>query len=257
MFFVLSKVLSFATDPFNWILGLSLFGIVFMRRSRYALKALYSSLVLTLLLSNPLLCNLAIRWWEPDTYPYHQVKQNYGFGILLSGATRGLDEKAQRPLYGPGADRVLQTISLFKSGKITMVLLTGGSGSVEHPEQRESWWIRKVLLESGIPDSCIVVENDSRNTYENAVYSAKTIKGNPALYGKALLITSAFHMRRAEGCFRKAGVEFDAFPVDSGKSIISLNPYRILIPDVTAISVWDRLIHEWIGLTTYRVMGYV
>ncbi|MFN5323614.1 MAG: YdcF family protein, partial [Bacteroidota bacterium] len=89
------------------------------------------------------------------------------------------------------------------------------------------------------------------------IYSVRAVKENPSLNGKALLITSAFHMRRAEGCFRKAGMAFDVFPVDSGKSIISFNPYRILIPDVSAISVWDRLIHEWIGLTIYRAMGYV
>ena len=257
MFFVLSKVLKFVADPFNWILVLFLIGVFKLYRKRGGNAYLFTSLTLTLFFSNPLLSNVAVRLWEPTTYPDSLITQPYEVGILLSGATRGLDQNANRPLYGPGADRVLQTIALYKNGKVKRILLTGGSGSVEHPEQRESYWIKKVLLDASIPDSVIYVENESRNTWENAVHSAQFLKSNSKLSGRKLLITSAFHMNRSYACFKKAGVDCDVFPVDSGESIISWNPYRIIVPDLQAISTWDRLIHEWIGYMTYRFMGYL
>jgi uncharacterized SAM-binding protein YcdF (DUF218 family) len=257
MFFVLSKVLKFVVDPFNWILFLFLVGLIKTYRKRGGKGYLVASFGLMLFFSNPLLSNLAIGWWEPDTYPDSLITQPYEVGILLSGATRGLDLNANRPLYGPGADRVMQTISLYKNGKVKNILLTGGSGSVEHPEQRESYWIRKVLLEASIPDSVIYMENESRNTWENAKLSTDFVLKNPSLSGRRLLITSAFHMNRAHACFKKAGLDCDVYPVDSGESMISWNPYRTIIPDIHAISTWDRLIHEWIGYTTYRFMGYL
>lgn len=257
MFFVLSKVLKFVADPFNWILILFIIGVFKLNRRSGGKAYLIASLMLILFFSNPLVSNIVIRWWEPSTYPDTLITQPYEVGILLSGATRGLDLNANRPLYGPGADRVLQTIALYKNGKIKRILLTGGSGSMEHPEQRESFWIRKVLLDASIPDSVIYVENESRNTRENAVRSAQLLKSNPALSGRKLLITSAFHMNRAYACFKKSGIDCDVYPVDSGECIISWNPYRIIIPDIQAISTWDRLIHEWLGYTTYRFMGYL
>ncbi|MFM7080040.1 MAG: YdcF family protein, partial [Bacteroidota bacterium] len=227
MFFILSKILKFIVDPFNWILFLFLVGLFKLYRKNGGRAYLFASLALALVFSNPLLSNLAVRWWEPDTYPDSLIVEPYEVGILLSGATRGLDMNANRPLYGSGADRVLQTIALYKQGKIKRVLLTGGSGSVEHPEQMESYWTKKVLLDAAIPDSVIYVEHQSRNTWENAKLSAELLKGNHELSGRKLLITSAFHMNRAQACFKKAGLEFDIYPVESGKNIITWNPYRI------------------------------
>lgn len=257
VFFILSKILKFILDPFNWVLVLFLIGLYKLYRRNGGRAYLTTSMVLTLVFSNPLLSNLAVRWWEPDTYPDSLIVEPYELGILLSGATRGLDLKADRPIYGSGADRVLQTLALYKQGKIKRILLTGGSGSVEHPDQRESYWIRKVLLDAAIPESVIYVENESRNTWENAKFSTELVKRKQELSGRKLLITSAFHMNRAQACFKKAGLQFDIYPVESGKSAISWNPYRIIIPDVQAISTWDRLIHEWIGYLMYRTMGYL
>lgn len=244
-------------DPMTWFLTLFFVGLYRLFKLGRGKKTLLASGVLMVLLTNPFLSHMAIRTWEPNTYPIDSIVEPYDVGVLLSGATRGLDPVAKRPLYGPGADRVLQTIQLFKRGKIKRILLTGGSGSVEFPEQRESYWIMKVLQDAGVPDSLVMVEGASRNTRENATFSAKVIAQNPNMQGRTLLITSAFHMPRAAGCFAKAGLKFDTFPVDSGKSIVSWNPYRILLPDAHGILVWDQLIRECAGFFTYYLMGYI
>jgi uncharacterized SAM-binding protein YcdF (DUF218 family) len=257
MFFMISKILAFLADPMTWFLALFFVGLFRLLKLGRGKKCLLGSAVLIFLLTNPFLSNMAIRFWEPDTYAIDSISQPYEVGILLSGATRGLDHIAKRPLYGPGADRVLQTIQLYKQGKIKRILLTGGSGSVEFPEQKESYWIMKVLHDAGIPDSAVVVEGESRNTRENALFSARVISQNPKLHGRILVITSAFHMRRAEACFKKVGLQFDTFPVDSGKSILSMNPYRILVPDAHGVLFWDQMIREWTGLFAYYVMDYI
>lgn len=244
-------------DPMTWFLALFFAGLYRLLKLGRGKKTLLASAVLMMLLTSPLLGNLAIRLWEPDTYSLDSISQPYEVGILLSGATRGLDRVANRPLYGAGVDRVLQTIQLYKQGKIKHILLTGGSGSVEYPEQKESFWIVKVLQDAGIPDSAVIVEGESRNTRENALLSAKVISKNPILQGKTLLITSAFHMRRAEACFTKVGIKFDTFPVDSGKSLLTMNPYRILVPDANGILLWDQLIRECTGIFAYYLMGYI
>jgi uncharacterized SAM-binding protein YcdF (DUF218 family) len=257
MYFIASKVLAFIADPFTWFLVLFAVGLFRFLKYRKGKRSLFSSLFLILLLTNPFLSNLAIRYWEPDTYSADSISKPYDVGILLSGATRGLDQSAQRPLYGPGVDRVLQTIELYQKGKIKKIILTGGSGSLEFPEQKESYWTMKLLKDFGVPDSVVFLEGESRNTRENAQFTAKMIRSNPELSGRKLLITSAFHMRRASGCFSKANLEFDIYPVDSGKSILSLNPYRVIIPNVYSIHVWDQLIRECVGMATYYFMGYI
>ena len=125
MYFIASKVLAFIADPFTWFLVLFAVGLFRFLKYRKGKRSLFSSLVLILLLTNPFLSNLAIRYWEPDTYSADSISKPYDVGILLSGATRGLDQSAQRPLYGPGVDRVLQTIELYQKGKIKKIILTG------------------------------------------------------------------------------------------------------------------------------------
>ncbi|MFM2190704.1 MAG: hypothetical protein RL491_1090 [Bacteroidota bacterium] len=257
MYFIASKVLAFIADPFTWFLILFVVGLFRLWKYGKGKRSLVSSLVLIFVLTNPFLSNLAIRYWEPDTYSADSITKPYDVGVLLSGATRGLDQSAQRPLYGPGVDRVLQTIELYQKGKIKKIILTGGSGSLEFPEQKESYWTMKLLKDFGVPDSVLFLEGESRNTRENAQFTSKLIQENPELKGRMLLITSAFHMRRAMGCFSKANLKFDIYPVDSGKSILSFNPYRIIIPDIYAIHVWDQLIRECIGMATYYFMGYI
>lgn len=121
---------------------------------------------------------------------------------------------------------------------------------------KESDIIVKVLLQSGIPMNDIIIENQSRNTYENAIFSTEILHQNfPD--SKVLLITSAFHMRRSLACFRKAGMILDPYPVDKKARHETITPDRIFLPDPGCLIYWDILIHEWIGMVTYKIQGYI
>jgi uncharacterized SAM-binding protein YcdF (DUF218 family) len=159
-------------------------------------------------------------------------------------------------VYSQSVDRLMQTIVLYKSGKIKKILLSGGSGSMTRPDERESNIILKVLESTGIPRGDVIVENDSRNTYENAAYTTKLLKKDyPGQH--YLLITSMFHMRRSAACFKKTGLTFDTFPVDPRGNYHDYTPESALIPNAGAFLLWDALIHEWVGMATYKIMGYI
>ncbi|MBK9048917.1 MAG: YdcF family protein [Bacteroidetes bacterium] len=150
----------------------------------------------------------------------------------------------------------LTGIALYKQGKVRKILLSGGSGMVFSPEEKESVVLERVLLQSGIPAADILIENDSRNTYENAVNSAKRLNASHS-NGRFLLVTSAFHMRRSLACFQKTGLQIDAFPVDEKAGIRPLTPDNTIVPDAQCLVNWDMLFHEWFGMITYKLAGYI
>lgn len=168
---------------------------------------------------------------------------------------RHFDEKNQRPVYSMSVDRLLQTIALYKEGKIEKILLTGGSGHVFLQDQKESFFIAKVLQQAGIPDSNIIIEDQSRNTYENAIYTRDLVE-KMGIKGKFLLITSSFHMKRSLACFKKAGMSVYPYPVDAKTRSFSL-AIDSFLPEPFYFTLWDQIIHEWVGLAAYKFSGYI
>ncbi|NOZ45581.1 MAG: YdcF family protein, partial [Chlorobi bacterium] len=98
-------------------------------------------------------------------------------------------------------------------------------------------------------------KNQSRNTHENAIFTKKLTKyfDSKTTY---LLVTSAFHMRRAKACFKKAGFKFDIYAVNKKAGPRKYEFDYMFLPDKEAFYYWDLLIHEWAGFIVYKIMGY-
>jgi len=94
------------------------------------------------------------------------------------------------------------------------------------------------------------METRSRNTFENAIYSAELIKPNPN--ERWLLVTAAFHMPRAIGCFRRVGFKVEAYPTEYTTGKIS---YLQTVFGLSsgALSRLDIAMKEWLGLLMYRL----
>jgi uncharacterized SAM-binding protein YcdF (DUF218 family) len=92
----------------------------------------------------------------------------------------------------------------------------------------------------------VTVENRSRNTFENALYSKELIK--PNAQERWLVITLASHMPRAIGCFRRVGFQVEAYPTLHTPSDIGLSSSALLY-------LFDTAVKEWIGLLVYRATG--
>ena len=99
---------------------------------------------------------------------------------------------------------------IVREQKTKTVVLSGGSMYPESPS--EARLLQRQLERWGADTSAVVLEEQSRNTRENAMFSAKILEERGAQ--RVLLVTSAFHMQRAVACFEAAGVKVDAYPVD-------------------------------------------
>ncbi len=239
--------------PLVWVLALLLLAI-FIKRPSLKRTFLLAATGLLLLFSNPFLENEAMRAWEIGAVPMNQVK-NYDAAIILTGVTRYREDIPDRVHTSKGADRFLHPLQLYRLGKIKKFIITGGDGKVLGKGIPEAEQIEKVLLMAGVPEEAIYTEGNSRNTRENALNTAAFLKQHPELK-KLLLVTSAFHMRRSEGCFRKAGVQADTFSADFYGKERAFTPDEIIIPSADAFEGWHLLIHEITGYIVYKLMGY-
>jgi len=239
--------------PLTWIL-VSLFVAFFTKREKRRRLALLTSIILLLFFTNPFIINEALLAWEERPKPMAPLPR-YDAGILLTGFTNQDKSPHDRIYTNKGADRLLHTVALFKAGKLGVIIVSGGSGALLKKQNTEAEELKHMLLLAGIPENRILIEERSRNTYENAQYTKQLLQHYPGLQSK-LLITSAFHMRRAAGCFSKAGFEFDTFSTDFYSHNRSFTPDKLIVPGVEALSKWHKLIHEITGFIMYKMMGY-
>jgi uncharacterized SAM-binding protein YcdF (DUF218 family) len=131
------------------------------------------------------------------------------------------------------------------------LVFTGGSGHLDHQDLREADYVGPFLHALGMDTTKVVFENESRNTYENAVFSKRLVQVTPG--DSWILITSAFHMPRALGVFRQNGWTVIPDPVDYNTTgNMTLEPGFNLINGLENGAV---ALHEWLGLTFYYLTG--
>ena len=253
MFFILSKLLNFLLTPIIWIIGCLLYGLITKQQGRKK-WFLWTAVVLLIVFTNPFLGNIAIKKWEVPYKKLSELNIVYDYGIVLGGIAEW-DANYKRLIFRGSSDRLMQAIDLYKTGRIKKFLLSGGSGSETKPDDKEMIYIREYLLKLGVPEEDILVEAESRNTHENAKFVSKIMHGREARY---LLITSAFHMRRAKGCFVKEGIKVFSWPVDriSMPEDEELNIKNLIVPSAEYLLSWTLLLKEIIGFEVYRIMGY-
>ncbi|MEJ7692832.1 YdcF family protein [Daejeonella sp.] len=251
MFFILSNVLDFLLSPLVWIIILFLAGFI-VKQPVLKKRFIYSGIFLLFIFSNPFLAGEAFRAWEGEPKPLSSVGY-YDTGIVLTGVAFSRSSAPDRVFFSKGADRVLHAVQLYKIGKIKKILITGGSGSLTKQNKSESSRLKEVMLFCGVPDSVITIEEKSRNTRESARYTKELTEQNGS---KFLLITSAFHIPRSLGCFRKVGMDVEGYGVDYYTGDRSVD-FDSLVPDGNAMHIWEILIHELAGYGIYKLMGYL
>jgi uncharacterized SAM-binding protein YcdF (DUF218 family) len=195
-----------------------------------------------------------MRLWEIPAAHYSELQPSYDAGIVLSGVL-SYDNSFDRLQFNRRNDRLMQAIELYKTGRIKKLFFTGGSGSLIYPGNKESQMVKRFLTSIGIPDQDVIIEAESNNTYENAKFSKNILKNN-FNGGKFLLITSAFHMRRAVACFNKQEIAVTPYSVDRYSGPRKFQFDHLFIPNAETLFNWDSLIHEVIGYLVYKVAGY-
>lgn len=241
MFFTLSKLLVYVLYPIFWILVLLLM-CCFVKSKKHQRQTTIAAIALLLIFSNTFLLNQFAKYWDIASY-HATVGSNYSCALILGGYVS--EDNTGKGFLNGSADRFIQGIKLEETGKVSHLLISGGSASLEPDTFIEGDWISAELKAFHIPDSTILVEKKSRNTLENIQFS-KVILEHKHLLPPYLLVTSAFHMRRALLICQKAGIKVVAYPCNyfAGNSITSVGDF---IPSAQTLANWNIYLKELIG----------
>lgn len=252
MFFILSKILLFFTFPLTWILILLI--SAFVKRKSWSSKYFQRvALIIFILFSNGVIHCEVMKLWEGKNEPLSNGQ--YDAAVVLGGYS-SWNERHATVSFNDASDRLIKAVELYKTHVVKKIVLSGGSGLVTKPEEKESTWSKDLLIRLGVPDTAIILEDDSRNTHENALFTSRILKEKNMSDGHYVLITSAFHMNRAGRCFRAEGVNIDElrvdFKIDDDDYVLS----TYLIPSAITLESWQLLIKEWLGFIAYSAKGY-
>jgi uncharacterized SAM-binding protein YcdF (DUF218 family) len=255
LFFVLSKTLGTALLPINLLVELGIVSLVLMatRFAAFGRRLAATTLVLLALaafspLGNLLLHPLESRFppWDPSRGPPDGI-------IVLGGSVDTELSAAHRtPVVSHAADRLLAPVALARHYPNARIVFTGGNASLVSNDAREADYSAPILENAGIAKERLILERESRNTYENAVFTKRLVAPKPG--ERWLLVTSAYHMPRAMGIFRKAGFDVEAYPVDwrmGGRDEL----FSFTNNGADGLGRTDVAAREWMGLVAYRVMG--
>src|SRR4051812_46625279 len=237
MFFVVSKVLSFLAQPLA-ITVLILIASWLIKNQRWKKILRITSIFLLLFTSNYFIANDLMRAWEIPVTTFASITKKYDYGVLLTGVTKTNMTPKDRTYFGRGADRATHTMQLYKSGIIKKIIVSGGSGRLDGGGVREADDLADFLKLTGVPDSAIIIENESKNTHESAIRVSEILA---KLEGskEVLLVTSGYHMRRSLACFRKVGVQVVPFATDPVSEPRHYSPENLLVPKPEAIGMWQ------------------
>lgn len=254
MFFIISKLLAFMIAPVVWVTALLLWTL-FTKDPRKKQKRLIITFVVFYFFSNSFILDEFMRPYETPAVAESALPGKYDAGIVLGGMI-AYDPTLIRPQFSRAVDRLMQAVTLYKDGKIRKIFISGGSGSILEKNVLEARILKDYLLKIGIPDTSIIIEPHSKNTRENALFS-KPLLDSLNKNGRYLLITSAMHMPRARRCFEKVGIHVTPFSVDRYSGPRKFIFDHVFIPTTAALDGWNVLLHEWIGLITYKISGYI
>lgn len=162
--------------------------------------------------------------------------------VVLGGSIVPPGFKVATANLTDAADRIRFAAQLYHAGKAPLVVLSGGS-DLDISQTSEAEAIRLLLLELGVPDSAMVLEEASRTTSDNARFSSLILRERGI--NKVLLVTSALHMRRAVAHFESAGIH--VYPAATDHEARAVSHWQQWLPDADALDGSGRAMKEWVG----------
>jgi uncharacterized SAM-binding protein YcdF (DUF218 family) len=255
MFFYLSKIAGFFALPSNLLLTLGLLGVVLLctRYARGGRRLLIASVVLTAIAGLSPLGNMLILPLEQRFPPWNEAG-GAPDGIIVLGGAIGPELSITRNevSLNESAERVTVVAALARKYPKARIVYSGGNGGLLVRDGNEAEFALELLQSFGIDSARMVGEDRSRNTVENARFSKQVADPKPG--ERWLLVTSAYHMPRSIGVFRKAGFEVEAYPVDfrTRGAVDALIPFGNVGDGLRRT---DTAMREWVGLVAYWAAG--
>ncbi|TPN88609.1 YdcF family protein [Mesorhizobium sp. CU2] len=256
MFFYLSKVFWFFIQPVNLAIFLLFAGLLMGLFGRRKLAAT-SSVVAFLILALSAWTSVGAMMLTPleERFSKPALPEKVDGIVVLGGGFEGAINLARGGYeLNSSGDRMVETAILARRFPNARIVVSGGNGSLFLDGEGDADTAPRLLGALGVAADRLILEDKSRNTYENAVFSRSLVAPKP---GETwLLITSAFHMPRAKALFDKAGFATIPWPVDyrtSGREGVGVyrdNP-------IDALQTTNIAVREWIGLFAYRLSGKI
>jgi uncharacterized SAM-binding protein YcdF (DUF218 family) len=258
MFFYVAKILWFVATPSNLCAVLIAAGLALAKlgRPRPGLRLGGLGCALLIVIGLGPIGDWAIMPLE-DRFPTYVEGAGRVDGIVVLGGAVYTDVSAARDQLSTGqaGERLLALADLARRYPSARVVYSGGSGNLLVPDARvEAELVGAAAETLGIASGRVMVEGTSRDTWENAVNTRALV--TPAPGERWLLVTSAWHMPRAIGCFRQVGFPVTAYPVD----FRTRGPADLLRLHGTLVGGFEQFelaIKEWVGLVAYRLSGRI
>jgi len=163
--------------------------------------------------------------------------------VLLGGFVT--EDESGQGYFNWAANRYTQATKLLANHTASHLLFSGGNSDINPDGFIEANFVKAELKKQGFADSLILLDGKARNTAENAIFAGQLLK-QVDLKPPYLMVTSAFHMRRAMLIFKKAGI--NVVPYTSNNRVPIGNIYlKDFLPDVDAATRWNLYIKEMVG----------
>jgi uncharacterized SAM-binding protein YcdF (DUF218 family) len=254
MFYIISKFLGFFAQPLVASVLAVAVGLILQRRHvRYGRAVALTGLCLLASMSIGPLGDILI-------YP---LEQRFAFVprpgpdahvtgiIILGGMEEGHVSLGRGALaLNECAERLTEAVLLAHRYPDARVMFTGGS--FEPDGQVVADMVGDYLRSARVASERIVVEREARTTFENARFLKAMVP--PKAGEQFLLLTSAFHMPRSMGVFRRAGYDVIPYQVDYRTAGVG-DLIRPHFYPADGLKTADIAIKEWIGLLAYRLSG--
>jgi uncharacterized SAM-binding protein YcdF (DUF218 family) len=254
MFFILSKTLPVVIDPV--FILFCLFVGMGLRCKMSGRGRLLFLLAMALfygasapVVSGPLFTRL-----EGQRTVTQEKARHFDAAVVLTGmvALKLTQENSEE--FESGVDRILKGMDMVRQSQADYLVISGGSGELIESGLSEAKILKDFAIRFGVPEEKVFIEATSRNTRENALMTKVLLETYNLK--KAALITSAFHMPRAMGCFRAVGLFPEPIPVDYRVPPADKNDFRRYLPSAGSLELFGSLLHELSGIITYGLLGY-
>lgn len=264
MFIFLSKFLQQFAYPLGMVFCLLALALVLQRRRRWQNVVLGLALFLLFLSGNRWTAMGLARSLEWQNLPLQPVPEAEVI-VVLGGATDPLQYPRSTVEINSAGDRVLYAAYLYHAGKAPHILLSGGN--IEWLSTRASSpaeEMAEIMGWLGVPGEALWLQTESRNTYEDALYSRRLLEEKGVQ--RILLVTSALHMPRSLALFEAQGLEVIPAPADfivteeSWRSLVHADPTAHLVnllPSVGNVGLTTNALKEYLGMLVYRLQGWL
>jgi uncharacterized SAM-binding protein YcdF (DUF218 family) len=255
MFFYISKILGFFAIPSNFVILVGIVGTLLLRTrfARTGWRLVIGSLLILAIIGLSPAGNALIIPLEERFPPYdHRRGAPHGIVVLGGAVTPDVAYARNDVALNEAAERMTAVAELARRYPEARIIFSGGSAALVFAEGTEAAIALRLFASLGIPERRVIAEDKSRNTVENALFSKALAQPKPG--ERWLLVTSAYHLPRAVGVFRKAGFPVEAYPVDwrTRGPADALRPFPTLGDGIRRT---DTAVREWVGLTVYWLSG--